>query len=166
VLGGKGGLSVHRKVVTAALVPLLVAACTTAPTKRDALCQQLQQFADSVSPEQTRTVVLRGGWGGESPNALMTHSCDHAGYEPGGLFCEYLIEHTSWEFGKNNARRAALCLNSTDQAGFLASLEGQSGPEELRGHLASHGTSGAVLTIRFEPNEISKLVISVVGGRR
>ena len=157
-------MPLNRRLVTAALVPMMVTACVTAPAKRDALCQQLQQFAASVPNGQTRTVMLRGGWGGDSPDALMTHFCDASGYEPGKIFCAYLVEHTWWEFGKYNARRAAVCLESADQANFLASLDEQRATMELQGHLADKSTSGPTVMLRFEPSEISQLTISVSGG--
>ena len=95
----------------------------------------------------------------------MTHSCEHAGYEPGKLFCAYLLPNTSWEFGQYNAKRAAACLDAPDKSGFFAALEQFKNPAGLSGKLSGTAGSPATVTLRFEPADISKLTMSVGGAQ-
>ena len=138
--------------------------CASIGERPDPLCANLRQFAGTVPPGQVRSVTLRGGWGGDRPEILMTHSCEHLGYEPGKLFCAYLVPNTSWEFGQYNAKRAAACLTAPNKGQFLAALEQFKNPAELQGTLATTAAgSAAGVTLRFEPADISKLTITVSG---
>ena len=145
---------------------LALTGCASIGRSRDALCANLRQFASTVQPGQTRSVTLRGGWGGDRPETLMTHSCEHSGHEPGKLFCAYLVPNTSWEFGQYNAKRAAACLTAPDKEQFLAALEQFENPAELQGTLAAIAAgSAAGVRLRLEPGRISKLTITVSGGQ-
>ena len=143
-----------------------LAGCATLGTRPDPLCQHLREFAASVPAGETRAISLRGGWGGDSQQTLMTHSCEHGNYPPGKSFCEYLVPNTSWEFGQYNARRAVMCVESSDKKPFIESLDELQGPAELRGTLAGAGIEAPMVLLRYEPTEISKLTISVAGGER
>src|SRR6185437_12070199 len=87
-----------------------VACSTPRPKDVDALCSAMSQFVRASNDGRLHSVTLRGGWGGDEPDVLMTHECDHGGYEAGQVLCAYLIKHTSWEFGGINANRALSCL--------------------------------------------------------
>lgn len=139
--------------------------CASTKEKSDDLCANLRQFASTVPAGQIRSVTLRGGWGGDSPETLVTHSCEHTGYGPGALFCAYLVPNTSWEFGQYNAKRAAACLAAHHEKDFLAALDQFKEPAELQGTLVTAAGSAATVTLRFEPADVSKLIISVGGAK-
>lgn len=84
----------------------------------DSICTEIAAFAKATPAGETREIVLRGGWGGDTPGVLMTHDCTHGGYASGAQLCEYLIPNTSWEFGSRNATRAAACLLLDESVDF------------------------------------------------
>lgn len=97
------------------VLPALSSCTLRAASSEDQLCSRIAAFAASVKPGESHSVVLRGGWGGDTPETLMTHDCRHFGYAPGKALCAYLLPNTSWEFGSHNASRAAECLDSADR---------------------------------------------------
>ena len=155
-----------RVFLVALGVVVALSGCASMGESRDALCANLRDFAGSVSLWQSRSVTLRGGWGGDSPGTLMTHSCQHGGYEPGKLFCAYLVPNTSWEFGDYNAKRAAACLDAPHREQFLIAVEQSESLAELQGTLTGAAGSAASVTLRFEPGDISKLTITVGGAHQ
>lgn len=112
-----------RRFLYAYALPLAIS-CSFAQAKDvDQMCSEIASFAASVELGETHLVTLRGGWGGDHPNALMTHDCSNSGYGPGDALCRYLVPNTSWEFGYRNAMRAAACLDTRHRARFVAELE-------------------------------------------
>jgi hypothetical protein len=127
----------------------LAGCSTTAMEREDRICAELAAFAQATAAAEMHQVVLRGGWGGDSPDALMTHDCTHYGYEPGAEFCAYLIPNTSWEFGSRNAERAATCLASAGPGQFdSASAAGKD--FSLSGRLKSLPSEPVVVTLKLE----------------
>ena len=138
----------------------LVGCSTTAMEREDRICAELATFAQATADGEMHQVVLRGGWGGDSPDALMTHDCTHFGYEPGAAFCAYLVPNTSWEFGSRNAERAAACLASAGPGQFdAASATGKD--FRLSGRLKSLPSEPVVVTLKLE-REIPESGLSVL----
>jgi hypothetical protein len=127
------------------------------------MCPELARYAESVQPGTTRAVVLRGGWGGDGPNILMTHDCKAEEDDPAGAkLCAYLVQHTSWEFGNYNAQRAATCLASDRAADFLKALEEYPPLATLEGPLTAFRDRPVRLSIRYEGGgSISTMTLSV-----
>ena len=132
--------------------------------KADQLCAELAHFASAVPPGDTHAVLLRGGWGGDKPNVIMTHDCQSFGFEPGDNLCSYLVQNTSWEFGQYNARRAADCLDTPLREEFKRQLAEYKWPAELSGYLLG-ASDGALITIRFEALKFSQLTLTVARER-
>lgn len=154
------------------LLPL-TSSCSTGTTKvADLMCVQLAAFAETVEPGQSHSVVLRGGWGGDTQDTLMTHDCKHAGYEPAQVLCEYLVPNTSWEFGSYNAKRAATCLDSADRKDFIRRVEKYELPAEITSSLRALTDKTVQVSVRLEftrPSgsrvaELSVLTLSVTRG--
>ncbi len=100
------------------------------------------------------SVVLVGGWGGETPGAINTHRCTHEGYGPGIQFCSYLIEHTSWEFGAYNARDALGCLDSPSNKDALAALAAGADIVRASSQNVPGLEPGVAITIVFGPRPV------------
>lgn len=138
-------------------------------TPKDAICSNLAAFASASVTGESRSVVLRGGWGGDTKDTIMTHECRHLGYEPGKKLCAYLLPNSSWEFGVHNAERAAACLDSEDRKRFLEELSSDKSPAEITSPLKLLKDKQVLVTLRFEPptatarppSSISTLTISV-----
>ncbi|RYG97824.1 MAG: hypothetical protein EON58_08810 [Alphaproteobacteria bacterium] len=129
---------------------IALAGCSTAAMRReDTICAELATFAQATAVGETHQVVLRGGWGGDSPGALMTHDCEHSGYKPGATLCDYLISNTSWEFGSRNAERAAACLVSTEPGQFEAAWAAGN-PFGVSGRLKSVPNGPVVVALKLE----------------
>ena len=143
------------------LLLLPLASCATgAPKEPDAMCAELAKFASAATTGESHSVVLRGGWGGDTPKILMTHDCRDFGYEPGKSLCAYLVPNTSWEFGHYNARRAASCLDSSNRRDFIGRIERYEWPTEITSSLQLLTDKNIQVTIRFEAKDLSILTIS------
>ena len=143
------------------LALLTTTACSAGMSKEDdQLCAAIAEFASTAGTDHT--VVLRGGWGGDRPDSLMTHECRHFGHEPGKLLCAYLIPNTSWEFGRTNVKRAATCLDSPDRQDFMRRLDAYEMPAEMTSSLHLLEDKNIRVRVRFdyEGNEISVLTLS------
>jgi hypothetical protein len=102
---------------TCKLLTLVTALCTISGCSgivresNDELCSELNRYlASTANVTGPSRVILRGGWGGERPETLMTHDCRFEGSASGQSFCAYLRPNTSWEFGNYNVSRVAKCL--------------------------------------------------------
>ena len=96
-----------------ALLILLLAGCAGSSRRTDSLCGEMLRFANSVPPSSEHAVELCVSWGSacsENKDVLSSWSCEHAGYEPGSRFCDYLLAETSAEFPNANFSRALACL--------------------------------------------------------
>ena len=149
-----------RKMVLVALLAAAVPAAAGSEGAPDQMCAQIANFAKSVQPGKTHSVLLRGGWGGDTTNTLMTHDCQDFGFEPGNKLCAYLVQNTSWEFGQYNARRAAKCLDTPQRKRFVRQLAEHKWPAEITGQLFG-ARDAARITIRFEAPKLSQLTLSV-----
>jgi hypothetical protein len=142
------------------LILPLVVSCSTGTTKeQDQMCSEIARFASATTGE-SRSVILRGGWGGDTPDALMTHDCQHFGYEPGKSLCAYLVPNTSWEFGQYNAKRAAACLDSPGRKDFIRRMDKDEWPAEITSPLQLLPDKHIQVTVRFESNDLSVLTLS------
>lgn len=128
-------------------------AATPAVSGAETLCGALREFVSSVKAEETREFTFRTSWGGgfkDSPEqeVMFAKRCDHGGYAPAKIVCEYLMEQGSVEFAGNNVKDALACLSP--QTRFAP---------EVALHRASFsfgvGTDdrGALLEIDFYPDE-------------
>lgn len=132
------------------ILPLAVA-CSTGTTREQAqMCTEIASFAAVAASGQSHAVVLRGGWGGDSPSTLMTHDCQHSGYAPGKALCAYLLPNTSWEFGSDNAKRVAQCLDSGERQDFVRRVDNYEWPVEITSPLALLMDKRIQVTVRLE----------------
>jgi hypothetical protein len=115
----------------------------------DKLCGELARFAQATPVSGLHAVVLRGGWGGDATDVLMTHDCRPSGSEPGRAFCEYLISDTSWEVGTRNAKRAAACLVSNEKSAFIRRVDAYQLPAEITAPVQG-GDASVQVTVRIE----------------
>ena len=152
--------------ITLILTLFVTVSCSTPrPTDVDALCSAMSQFVRASDDGRPHSVTLRGGWGGDEPDVLMTHECMHGGYEPGKVLCAYLVKNTSWEFGGINANRALSCLRR--YGGRWPYPFREVPPLEVTSSIASPDQRLRV-SIRFVPHDahgLSVLVISTTGRR-
>ena len=100
------------KLLTLVTALCAISACSGMVRKsNDEFCSELNRYlASTANVAGPSRVILRGGWGGERPETLMTHDCRFEGSAGGQSFCAYLIPNTSWEFGNYNISRVAKCL--------------------------------------------------------
>lgn len=163
------------RIETLALLTLpVLASCSTGGMKgQDQICNEIASFAAATEPGQHRSVVLRGGWGGDTPDVLMTHDCQHAGYGPGKALCAYLLPNTSWEFGNYNAKRVARCLDSTERKAFMLRADSYEWPAEITSSLRLLADKSIQVTARLETSppgagkvsQLSVLTLSVARNR-
>jgi hypothetical protein len=163
-------MKVIRHFQTFLLIALGLSVGSALATPKDAICSNLAAFASASVAEESHPIVLRGGWGGDAEDTIMTHECRHSGYEPGKKLCAYLLPNSSWEFGAHNAERAAACLDSMDSKRFLDELSSGTSPTEITSSLKLLKDKQVLVTLRFEPplatakppSGISTLTISAV----
>ncbi|MEO8802902.1 MAG: hypothetical protein ABI375_06045 [Rudaea sp.] len=117
----------------------------------DLICANLAAFASAAIAGESHSVVLRGGWGGDAKGTIMTHDCQHSGYEPGKKLCIYLLPNSSWEFGAHNAGRALACLDSGDTKRFREQLSSFKSSAVITSSLKLLKDKQALITLRFEP---------------
>jgi hypothetical protein len=151
---------VIRQTVLVALLAAAIPGIAASEEAPDLMCVEIASFASAVEPGTTHLVLLRGGWGGDTPNILMTHDCQDFGFEPGNKLCAYLVQNTSWEFGQYNARRAAECLDTPQRERFVRQLAEYRWPAEVTGQLLG-ASDGTRITIHFEAPKLSQLTLSV-----
>ncbi len=144
-------MEVLRSFQSSLFVALVLSSAAASATPQDEICSKLAAFAAASVAAEPHSVVLRGGWGGETKDAIMTHECRHSGYEPGKLFCAYLLPNSSWEFGAHNAERAAACLDSDDRKQFIQELSSYKSPVEITSSLKALKDKRVLVTLRFEP---------------
>jgi hypothetical protein len=115
------------------------------------LCAEIIDFANATPAGEEHSVVLVGGWGGEEPGELMTHSCTFSAYLPGDRFCQYLIPNSSWEMGIYNAKRAFACLDSKTEAAASRQLQEHIAAVEVDSRHLNWLNSGVLVRIQFGP---------------
>jgi len=142
------------------LLPLAGSCSIGTPRESDQMCAEISRFASTIKAGESHSVVLRGGWGGDMPNILMTHDCQAFGYGPGNALCAYLVPNTSWEFGQNNAKRAAECLDSSSRQDFIRRLDKYEWPAEIASPLRTSADKDVQVTVSFETKELSILTLS------
>lgn len=163
--------SLRTQYVALLILPIL-ASCSTGGAKgQDRICTEIATFASTVETGHSRAVVLRGGWGGDAPNTLMTHDCLHAGYDPGKALCDYLVPNTSWEFGSYNASRVAQCLDSAERRAFIRRINKHEWPTEMTSSLRLLADKRIQVTVRLEksgtvPGKLSDLSVLTLSVER
>ena len=141
--------------------PLFVASCASAgPRHSDSMCNAIAHFAESAKVSVTRSVTLRGGWGGDTPDLIMTHDCVHSGYEPGKQLCDYLLPNTSWEFGQYNAEVAIACLDSAERRKLIRKLEQDEWPIKVTSSMQQLKDKHILVTVSFSTSNLSVLILS------
>ena len=143
------------------LILPLAGSCSIGATRNQGqMCAEIAKFASMARAGESHSVVLRGGWGGDSPNSLMTHDCQDFGYEPGHALCAYLVPNTSWEFGHYNAKTAAICLDSPDRQDFIRRMDNYERPAEITSSLQLLADKDIQVTVRFDAKGLSVLTLS------
>ena len=102
--------------ISSALVVIFYMASQPTFAKADPLCEFLQEFVSSVSPNETREVIFNTAWGENfkdtNENTFGPQKrCTHSNYGPARALCSYLIEHGAAEFPGNNLKRTITCLS-------------------------------------------------------
>ena len=129
-------MKVRTRFAAISAVALVASGCSTARVRNsDRICSELSAFVAEGAREGTSSVTLRGGWGGDTKDAVMTHDCRASGGPAAQRFCDYLVPNTSWEIGDRNVSRMATCFaesaaaeamrnaaNATDQVAVHATL--------------------------------------------
>jgi len=97
---------------------VVMSALTAIPavSRAETLCEVLQEFVDSVKTDETRELTFRTSWGGDFKDSseqevMFAKRCDHGGYAPAKMVCEYLMEKGAVEFAGNNVKDALACLS-------------------------------------------------------
>jgi hypothetical protein len=109
------GMSLARHALV--LTAFALSACASTQREIDAICPAIAAFANASTDAAVHSVQLTTDWGGtytksEDPNewTMAAKRCEHGGFEPGRVLCDYLIEETSTEFPGINYRRALRCI--------------------------------------------------------
>ena len=91
------------------------ASTATAQTAPDAaFCALLQDFVQSVRPQEAKEITFRTAWGRGfhgSPEQLYEKRCHHEDDEPSTKLCGYLVRHGSTEFTGVTVKAALMCLS-------------------------------------------------------
>ncbi|WAC62286.1 hypothetical protein OVA13_12915 [Pseudoxanthomonas sp. SL93] len=125
-------------IITTAL--LATTGCSTLVGEKDHLCTEMARFANATQLGTERSVELRTDW------SNFSKSCAHDGYEPGKVFCQWLMSNTSTEFAHINIGRALACL---DPSANYAST-GRASPSYLTGKVESYYAKHADENVRIE----------------
>ena len=142
---------------------ILLSVSASAQKRHDEICSKIADFAASSEPGMSHAIILRGGWGGDTPDTIMTHECSHSGYAPGKKLCAYLLPNSSWEFGVHNAERAAECLDSGDRHRFVEELKAGKEQAEITSSLQLLRDKRVHVTLHFrrpQASGISEFAIS------
>jgi hypothetical protein len=153
-------ISMRIRYLPLLLLPFAASCSTGTMRSQDQMCAEIAKFASAATTGESHAVTLRGGWGGDTPDVLMTHDCQHSGYEPGKSLCAYLLPNTSWEFGHYNAKRAATCLDSPDRQDFIRRMDKDEWPAAITSSLRLLPDKYIQVTVRFESNDLSVLTLS------
>ena len=118
-------------------------ACASTRPEVDPMCPAIAAFANASVGAGVHSVQLTTDWGGvytksEDPGEqlMAAKGCEHGGYEPGRVLCEYLLDGTSTEFSGMNYRRALRCI------GVRISGSSPSDDQKLPPSAISHHVSG------------------------
>lgn len=152
--------SMQRPILLLGVLPLVVSCAFGSHNRSDSMCDQIARFAESAQIGVAHSVTLRGGWGGDTPNILMTHDCEHSGYDPGKQLCDYLVPNTSWEFGQYNARSAVACLDSPERRSVIRKLNQDEWPIEITSSMRILKDKRIIVTVRFSTSNLSVLTLT------
>jgi hypothetical protein len=98
-------------------VALGITACVAAPpaAAADGLCKPLQEFIDSVAPDETRElkfhIIVGGNFKDREGQAYGARRCDFASHEPAKAVCQHLMQYSSIESPGHNAKNVIACLS-------------------------------------------------------
>jgi hypothetical protein len=145
--------------MAAAIMACTVVGCSSllTPVERDPMCHAIAVFADTTPRGEVHRVELRGGWGGEEKDTIMTHDCEHGGFGPAKVLCEYLVPNTSWEFGSSNAEPAFRCLARPARDNALAQLKKEAEVVEAVAPLRGRNAASRMVTIYFNASDDHQL---------
>lgn len=164
-------LSLPIRCFAVLILPVATSCALGVVKRQDRMCAEVAAFAAATFPGQRHSVVLRGGWGGDTPNTLLTHDCKHMGYSPGKVLCEYLVPNTSWEFGNYNAKRVAECLDSPGRHEFVRRVDSYEWPAEMTSSLQLLKDKTIQITVRLEsgarePGSLADLSVLTLSAMR
>lgn len=105
--------------------------CASLHASRDAMCPEIAAFANATQDSARHEVVLVNDrpWRTERDESgreviVVTESkCEHFGYKPGEGLCDYLTEHTSFEFFDANVNRVLVCLRAAEPTKMVYDIE-------------------------------------------
>jgi hypothetical protein len=93
----------------------LVALPTLPAVAANGLCKPLQEFIESVAPEETRElkfhIIVGGNFKDREGPAYGARRCDFGSHEPGKGLCQYLMQYSSIESPGHNAKTVIGCLS-------------------------------------------------------
>lgn len=148
---------VHRKLALLSLIALATNACSMARiASGDRICPELFAFVGGSATDGTSSVVLKGGWGGDTKGVVMTHDCRASGGAAAQRFCDYLVPNTSWEFGENNLKRLATCFADKVAAESLGNAAASTETVVIPATLAVGAAGSTGLAITYKPTSMSQ----------
>ena len=123
-------------------------------------------FANATAIGESHSVVLVGGWGGETPEELMTKTCTFSGYPPGDAFCRFLMPNSSWEMGIYNAKRAFACLDPKVEKDALRHLAQYEATVEVDSQHLNWLDPGVSVKVQFGPGPNPEHTSLTITARR
>jgi hypothetical protein len=117
----------------------------------DELCRRFFQYVESSVGGHQSSVVLRGGWGGDTEGVVMTHECKFSGAVAGEEFCAYLADNTSWEFGRFNVQRFAQCFSDPTTVSSLEAAAESSLPSSVSTRITTSNDRAVRVVLQFSP---------------
>ena len=136
-------------------------ACASLPHATDEMCASVLDFAESIGPDDVRSITFHTSWGGnfrDDPEpAIFAKRCVHEDYAPAEAVCAYLMQHGATEFSGNNVERMLSCL--APRTRFGSSIDLNEGQFSVRFGTPDRGSH---ISIEFrEDLEIGGMVLRV-----
>lgn len=105
--------------------------CASLHASRDSMCPEIAAFANATNDRARHEIVLVNDrpWrterdeSGKEVIITAESKCEHFGYKPGEGLCNYLAEHTSFEFFDANVNRVLVCLRAAAPTRMVYDLE-------------------------------------------
>jgi hypothetical protein len=156
--------AVRRLGIALGIGCVTLAGCVSAPdAPADPLCIAIADFAASAPSTQMLQIDLVGGRRSNPPGP--EHYCRHRGSEPGEKLCNYLVPHTTWEFGKPFAEKAFQCLTPGTYRRARAQLSSGAPLVEATSRLNGPEAPSRSVWIAYEAGEVGGLFSLKIGTR-
>ena len=149
------------RIATIIFASTSLAACASLPSATDEMCAPVLAFAESVGPDEVRTIAFHTSWGGnfrDDPEPVIyAKRCIHEDYAPAKAVCAYLIDHGATEFSGRNVERIISCL--APQTSFGPSINLNEGQFSVRFGTPERGSH---ISVQFgEDMDIGGMVLRI-----